>query len=151
MAGRPFWSGQLRISLVSFGIQLFPATNSQSNVHFHQIDRKAHQRIRHLNVASNDKPVDNADILKGFEYSKGRYVILEPNESRNFVWKRRRQSASGSSPRRANFLPISSKHPVVGQFENYAVCLRGRPIGRHMVSRTRPAKAYVRALARSTK
>lgn len=82
MAGRPFWSGQLRITLVSFGIQLFPATNSQSNVHFHQIDRKTHQRIRHLNVASNDKPVDNADILKGFEYSKGRYVIFEPNEVR---------------------------------------------------------------------
>jgi len=80
MAGRPFWSGQLRISLVSFGIQLFPATSSQSDVHFHQIDRKTHQRIHHLNVVNGDKPVDDADIVKGFEYSKGKYVTLEPAE-----------------------------------------------------------------------
>jgi len=80
MAGRTFWSGQLRISLVSFSIQLFPATNSQSDVHFHQIDRKTHQRVRHLNVVNDNKPVDNADIVKGFEYTKGKYVILEPNE-----------------------------------------------------------------------
>lgn len=80
MAGRPFWSGQIRISLVSFGVQLFPATNSQSDVHFHQIDRKTHQRVHHLNVVNGDKPVENADIIKGFEYSKGRYITLEPNE-----------------------------------------------------------------------
>ncbi|HEY2472250.1 MAG TPA: Ku protein [Terracidiphilus sp.] len=80
MAARPFWSGQIRISLVSFGIQLFPATNSQSDVHFHQIDRKTHQRVHHLNVVNGDKPVDNADIIKGFEYSKGKYITLEPNE-----------------------------------------------------------------------
>jgi DNA end-binding protein Ku len=80
MAGRPFWSGQLRISLVSFGIQLFPAVNSQSDVHFHQIDRKSHQRIHHLNVINGDKPVDDADIIKGFEYTKGKYITLEPGE-----------------------------------------------------------------------
>lgn len=80
MAGRPFWSGQLRISLVSFGIQLFPAVDSKSDVSFHQIDRKTHQRIHHLNVVSGDKPVDKDDIVKGFEYSKGKYIILEPNE-----------------------------------------------------------------------
>lgn len=80
MAGRPLWSGQLRISLVSFGIQLFPATDSKSDITFHQIDRKSHQRIHHLNVVKGDKPVDNADIVKGFEYSKGKYIIVEPDE-----------------------------------------------------------------------
>ncbi len=80
MAGRPMWTGQLRISLVSFGIQLFPATSSTSEVSFHQIDRKSHQRVHHLNVINGDRPVDNADIVKGYEYSKGKYVILEPEE-----------------------------------------------------------------------
>lgn len=80
MAGRPFWSGQLRISLVSFGIQLFPAVNSKSDVTFHQIDRETHQRVHHLNVVNGNKPVDNANIVKGFEYSKGKYITLEPNE-----------------------------------------------------------------------
>jgi DNA end-binding protein Ku len=80
MASRPFWSGQLRISLVSFGIQLFPAVNSKADVTFHQIDRKTHQRIHHLNVINGDKPVENDNIVKGFEYSKGKYITVEPNE-----------------------------------------------------------------------
>jgi DNA end-binding protein Ku len=80
MAGRPFWSGQLRISLVSFGIQLFPATSSTSEISFHQIDRKTGQRVHHLNVVNGDQPVDNSEIVKGYEYSKGKYVIVEPDE-----------------------------------------------------------------------
>jgi len=80
MAGRPYWSGQLRISLVAFGIQLYPATSSASEVSFHQIDRRSHQRIHHLNVIDGDKPIANDDIVKGFEYSKGKYVIVEPDE-----------------------------------------------------------------------
>ena len=83
MAGRPYWSGQLRISLVAFGVQLFPATSATSEVSFHQIDRKSHQRIHHLNVVSGDKPVSNDDIVKGYEYSKGKYIIVEPDEIKN--------------------------------------------------------------------
>ena len=80
MAGRPFWSGQLKLSLVSFGIQLFPATEPENGVAFHQIDRTSGQRIHHLNVADHDEPVENSEIVKGYEYSKGKYVILEPDE-----------------------------------------------------------------------
>ena len=80
MAGRPFWSGQLRISLVSFGIQLIPATSPISEISFHQIDRKTRQRIHHLNVINGDQPVNNSEIVKGYEYSKGKYVIVEPDE-----------------------------------------------------------------------
>lgn len=83
MASRPYWSGQLRISLVAFGIQLFPATSAASEVTFHQIDRKSHQRIHHLNVINGDQPIDNADIVKGYEYSKGKYIIVEPEEIKN--------------------------------------------------------------------
>src|SRR3954469_3082260 len=83
MAGRPYWSGQLRISLVAFGIQLYPATSSTSEVSFHQIDRKTHQRVHHLNVINGDQPVANDDMVKGYEYSKGKYVIVEPDEIKN--------------------------------------------------------------------
>ena len=83
MAGRPYWSGQLRISLVAFGIQLFPATSSTAEVSFHQIDRKSRQRIHHLNVVNGDHPVANDDIVKGYEYSKGKYIIVEPEEVKN--------------------------------------------------------------------
>lgn len=70
----------MRISLVSFDIKLFPATSSTSEVSFHQIDRKTHQRVHHLNVINGDEPVANSDILKGYEYSKGKYVVVEPDE-----------------------------------------------------------------------
>jgi len=83
MAGRPYWSGQLRISLVAFGIQLFPATSTTSEVSFHQVDRKSRQRIHHLNVVNGDHPVANDDIVKGYEYSKGKYIIVEPEEVKN--------------------------------------------------------------------
>ena len=81
MAGRPYWSGQLKISLVSFGIQLYPAINSKSGVTFHQLDRATGQRIRHKNVvAGDDEPVQNTEIVKGYEYSKGKYLVIEPDE-----------------------------------------------------------------------
>jgi DNA end-binding protein Ku len=80
MATRPYWSGQLKISLVSFGIELFPATQPQGGIRFHQIDRKTGQRVRHLNVIYDDQPIENSEIVKGYEYSKGQYIIIEPAE-----------------------------------------------------------------------
>jgi DNA end-binding protein Ku len=80
MVGRPFWSGQFKISLVSFGIQLFPATNPQAGISFHQVDRASGKRVRHQNVVDEDQPIENSEIVKGYEYSKGKYLIVEPDE-----------------------------------------------------------------------
>ena len=77
---RPYWSGQLQISLVSFGIQLFPATDAASEIAFHQIDRKTGERVHHLKVIDGNDPVDKAEIVKGYEYSPDKYVIIEPDE-----------------------------------------------------------------------
>lgn len=78
---RPFWSGHLQISLVSFGINLIPATEAKSEIRFHQIDRRTGERIRHQKVSSDDEePVEKSDIVKGYEYSKGEYIQLEPSE-----------------------------------------------------------------------
>jgi DNA end-binding protein Ku len=82
MVGRPFWSGQLKISLVSFGIQLYPAINPRSGVTFHQIERETGKRVRHQNVVNDDQPVENAEIVKGYEYSKGKYIAIDPEEIR---------------------------------------------------------------------
>lgn len=81
MASRPFWSGQMKISLVSFGIQLFPATSSaQSGIAFHQIDRETGQRIHHQNVLESGEPVEDNEIVKGYEYTRGKYIAIEPSE-----------------------------------------------------------------------
>src|ERR1700744_5781441 len=55
---RPYWSGQLQISLVSFGIQLFPAVSSANEISFRQIDRRTGERVHHLKVVDGDDPVN---------------------------------------------------------------------------------------------
>lgn len=80
MVGRPFWSGQLKISLVSFGVQLYPAVSAQSGITFHQIDKATGQRVRHMNVVNSDEPVENTEIVKGYEYTKGKYIAIDPEE-----------------------------------------------------------------------
>jgi DNA end-binding protein Ku len=80
---RPFWSGQLRISLVAFGIQLFPATEAKSEIRFHQLNRKTGDRVKHQNVSGEDGPIDKEEIVKGYEYSKGKFVMIEPEDIEN--------------------------------------------------------------------
>jgi DNA end-binding protein Ku len=66
---------------VSFGVNLIPATEAKSEIRFHQIDRRSGERIRHQKVSSEDEePVETGDIVKGYEYSKGEYIQLEPSE-----------------------------------------------------------------------
>lgn len=78
---RPYWSGQIRISLVSFGVSLIPATESKSEIRFHEIDRRTGERVRHQKVLpGSGKPVDNDEIVKGYEYSKGEYIQIEPED-----------------------------------------------------------------------
>jgi DNA end-binding protein Ku len=77
---RPFWSGQIQISLVSFGIKLFPATEAKSEIRFHELTRKTGERIRHQKVSEGEGAVDSSDVVKGYEYRKGEYVTIEPGE-----------------------------------------------------------------------
>jgi DNA end-binding protein Ku len=77
---RPFWSGHIQISLVSFGVKLFPAVEAKSEIRFHEISRKTGERIRHQKVSSDEEPADHDDIVKGYEYSKGEFIQIEPSE-----------------------------------------------------------------------
>lgn len=77
---RPYWSGHIQISLVSFGVKLFTATESKSEIRFHQINRKTGERIRHQKTSGDEEAVSDEDVVKGYEYRKGEYVIIEPEE-----------------------------------------------------------------------
>jgi DNA end-binding protein Ku len=88
MPARPFWSGYIQISLVSFGVKLFTATETKSEIRFHQLSRKTGERIRHQKVSGDAdsegaEKVEKDEIVKGYEYSKGQYVIIEPSEIEN--------------------------------------------------------------------
>lgn len=76
---RPIWSGNLQISLVSFGVSLVPATDPAREISFHQVDRKTGQRVHHQKVV-DDASVEQADIVKGYEIGKGKYIAIEPQE-----------------------------------------------------------------------
>jgi DNA end-binding protein Ku len=80
---RPYWSGQIQISLVSFGVKLFTATETKSEIRFHQLSRKTGERIKHQKVSGEEGPVEKTDIVKGYEYRKGEYISIEPEEIEN--------------------------------------------------------------------
>lgn len=77
---RPYWSGHIQISLVSFGVSFYPATEAKSEITFHLIDRRTGERIHHKNVSEDRGAVDRADIVKGYEFRKGEYVTIDPEE-----------------------------------------------------------------------
>ena len=79
-AGRSLWTGQLRLALVSIPIQLVAAVKSGARLSFHQVDAKSHKRIRYEKVAPGIGPVDSKNIVKGFEVTKGKYVLFTDEE-----------------------------------------------------------------------
>lgn len=76
MAARPIWKGQIRLSLVSIPVELFSATKTTEKIAFRQIHEPTGKPIHYQKVVAGVGPVDTDDILKGFEYEKGSYVLL---------------------------------------------------------------------------
>src|SRR5207253_9314726 len=80
MAARSIWRGQIRLALVSIPIELFPATRSGASIQFHQVHEPTGKRIKYEKVVPGVGPVDRDEIVKGYEVSKGHYVLLDPEE-----------------------------------------------------------------------
>jgi DNA end-binding protein Ku len=80
MAPRAFWTGNLRLSLVTIPVSLYPATSTERKIEFHQIHEPSGKRIRYQKIAPGVGPVENEEITKGFEYEKGKYVLLDQKE-----------------------------------------------------------------------
>src|SRR3954463_11233488 len=80
MAARPIWRGQIRLALVSIPIELYSATKSGAQIAFHQVHEPTGKRIKYEKVVPGIGPVDKDEIVKGYEVSKGHYVLLDPEE-----------------------------------------------------------------------
>ena len=89
---RPYWSGRIQVSLVSFGVQLYVATETKNQISFHQISRSTGERIRHQKVLASAVESDSEtagaavgkdEIVKGYEHRKGEYILIEPSELEN--------------------------------------------------------------------
>ncbi len=80
MATRPTWQGYLRLSLVSCPVALYTATSRSGEVHFNMLSKTTHNRIRMIPTDPEAGPIDRADIVKGYEIEKGRYVVITDEE-----------------------------------------------------------------------
>src|SRR5690349_6911989 len=79
-AARPAWRGQIRLALVSIPVEIYPATKSGAQISFHQIHEPSGKRIKYEKVVPGIGAVDKDEIVKGYEVSKGHYVLLDPEE-----------------------------------------------------------------------
>jgi DNA end-binding protein Ku len=81
MAPRPTWRGHLRLALVSCPVRLTPATTSSSNIRFHKLNRKTGNRLKQQMIdIDSGKVVERDETIMGYEFEKGKYVKVEPEE-----------------------------------------------------------------------
>src|SRR5580704_1478750 len=103
-----YWSGFLRLSLVSCPIYLSPATSERERISLHQINPKTGNRIRLQPVdAETGEELDRGDLIRGYEVEKGQYIEITKDELASL--KRASSSARAStysiSIRRITFIP----------------------------------------------
>lgn len=81
MAARPTWKGYLKISLVNIPIRVFPATDAAATVSFNQLHRECRTRINQKKWCPTcQTEVANTDLVKGYEFEKGKYVVMEEED-----------------------------------------------------------------------
>jgi DNA end-binding protein Ku len=80
MAYRPTWQGHLKLSLVACPVALYTATNSAGDVHFNLINPKTNNRIKMITTDPDTGPIERSDLVKGYEVSKGEYILLTSEE-----------------------------------------------------------------------
>jgi DNA end-binding protein Ku len=82
---RPVWSGTISFGLIAIPIKLFHAV-SRKSVSFNQLDERTMARIRYRKVSDESgEEVPDEHIVKGYEVSKGRYVLVDPDELEPFI------------------------------------------------------------------
>jgi DNA end-binding protein Ku len=81
MAARPTWKGYLKISLVNIPVKVFPATDAGATLSFNQLHAECQTRIQQKRWCPHcQKEVPSSDIVKGYEFEKGRYVVVEDED-----------------------------------------------------------------------
>ncbi len=82
---RPVWTGTISFGLVAIPVKLFHAVRRQS-VSFNQLDDRTMSRIKYRKVSALDgEEVPDDHIVKGYEVSKERYIVVDPDELEPFI------------------------------------------------------------------
>jgi DNA end-binding protein Ku len=81
MAARPTWKGYLKVSLVTIPVKVFPATESAAALSFNQLHAECQTRIQQKRWCPHcEREVTNTELAKGYEFEKGRYVIVSEED-----------------------------------------------------------------------
>ena len=81
MAARPTWKGFLKISLVNIPVRVFPATDAAATISFNQLHAECQTRIQQKRWCPHcEREVPNSEIVKGYEFEKGRYVVMNEED-----------------------------------------------------------------------
>ena len=81
MAARPTWKGFMKISLVNIPVRVFPATDSAATISFNQLHAECQTRIQQKRWCPNcQREVPLSEIAKGYEFEKGRYVVMSEED-----------------------------------------------------------------------
>ncbi|MGO9012570.1 MAG: Ku protein [Bryobacteraceae bacterium] len=74
------WKGHITFGLVSFPVRLFSAARSET-LSFNQLHKDDNSRIRQVTYCqAEDKPVPRSELVKGYEYEKDRYVVIDDED-----------------------------------------------------------------------
>jgi DNA end-binding protein Ku len=81
MAERPIWRGHLRLALVSCPVSLHSVARASGDLRFHFINPNTGHRVRMVALdAETDKEVARSDLVRGYEFEKDRYVLLDDED-----------------------------------------------------------------------
>ncbi len=100
------WKGHLTFGLVSVPVRLVAAARGES-ISFNQLHKKDHSRIKQvIYCQAEDAPVSRSELVKGYEYEKDRYVVVEDEEIKKF------QPQSARVMEIVEFVKVSDVDPV---------------------------------------
>jgi DNA end-binding protein Ku len=81
MSPRPTWKGYLKVSLVTIPVKVFPATESAAALSFNQLHAECQTRIQQKRWCPHcEREVSNTELAKGYEFEKGRYVVVSEED-----------------------------------------------------------------------
>jgi DNA end-binding protein Ku len=80
MAPRAYWTGNVKISLVSFGVRLYNAVSEGEKIRLNQVHKDCNQRIKMPTTCPIHGQVERTDITKAYEFEKDKYVVIPQDE-----------------------------------------------------------------------
>ena len=113
MPPRSSWKGFLRLSLVSVTVKAFTASSSGSDIRLNQLHKDCHSPIKYQKVCPLHGELDSDSIVSGYQYAKGQYVVIDPDE----LSQLRRESDKAIDI--DGFYPADSVDPVYLSGKNY--------------------------------